>query len=143
MPRLGSRVRVSFPAPKQKKSWSQAGAFFVSAHRNNRAVPFLEPSYRFQIARRASFSRKPLNKRPEVLIFTVPLSRKPGTPIRRGARVVESGGLENRCASNRTVGSNPTLSAGKSDSHNNEGRFFHFEGWDEKPRSGFEQWRSH
>ncbi len=30
---------------------------------------------------------------------------------RRGARVVESGGLENRCASNRTVGSNPTLSA--------------------------------
>ena len=30
---------------------------------------------------------------------------------RRGARVVESGGLENRCARKCTVGSNPTLSA--------------------------------
>jgi hypothetical protein len=30
---------------------------------------------------------------------------------RRGARVVESGGLENRCALPGTVGSNPTLSA--------------------------------
>ena len=29
----------------------------------------------------------------------------------RGARVVESGGLENRCAFTGTVGSNPTLSA--------------------------------
>ena len=29
----------------------------------------------------------------------------------RGARVVEPDGLENRCAGNRTVGSNPTLSA--------------------------------
>ena len=32
-------------------------------------------------------------------------------PTRRGARVVESGGLENRCALTGTVGSNPTLSA--------------------------------
>ena len=31
--------------------------------------------------------------------------------FRRGARVVEWDGLENRCAGNRTVGSNPTLSA--------------------------------
>ena len=31
--------------------------------------------------------------------------------MRRGARVVESGGLENRCTRKRTVGSNPTLSA--------------------------------
>jgi tRNA(adenine34) deaminase len=30
---------------------------------------------------------------------------------RRGARVAESGGLENRCPGNWTVGSNPTLSA--------------------------------
>ena len=30
---------------------------------------------------------------------------------RRGARVVEWDGLENRCTGNRTVGSNPTLSA--------------------------------
>jgi hypothetical protein len=30
---------------------------------------------------------------------------------RRGAGVVERGGLENRCAQSRTVGSNPTLSA--------------------------------
>ncbi len=29
----------------------------------------------------------------------------------RGARVVDRGGLENRCACERTVGSNPTLSA--------------------------------
>ena len=28
----------------------------------------------------------------------------------RGARVVESGGLENRCTRKGTVGSNPTLS---------------------------------
>ena len=31
--------------------------------------------------------------------------------VRRGARVVESGGLENRCTRKGTVGSNPTLSA--------------------------------
>ncbi len=31
--------------------------------------------------------------------------------VRRGARVAESGGLENRCRGNSTVGSNPTLSA--------------------------------
>src|SRR6267378_2169000 len=31
--------------------------------------------------------------------------------IRRGARVVDRDGLENRCACKRTVGSNPTLSA--------------------------------
>ena len=31
--------------------------------------------------------------------------------MRRGARVVDRGGLENRCARERTVGSNPTLSA--------------------------------
>jgi hypothetical protein len=31
--------------------------------------------------------------------------------MRRGARVVEWGGLENRCAFAGTVGSNPTLSA--------------------------------
>jgi hypothetical protein len=30
---------------------------------------------------------------------------------RRGAGVVERDGLENRCTGNRTVGSNPTLSA--------------------------------
>ena len=30
---------------------------------------------------------------------------------RRGAGVVDRGGLENRCACKRTVGSNPTLSA--------------------------------
>src|SRR5581483_8811616 len=32
-------------------------------------------------------------------------------PTRRGAGVVERDGLENRCTGNRTVGSNPTLSA--------------------------------
>jgi hypothetical protein len=32
-------------------------------------------------------------------------------PVRRGARVADRGGLENRCACKRTVGSNPTLSA--------------------------------
>jgi hypothetical protein len=32
-------------------------------------------------------------------------------PKRRGARVVESAGLENRCTLTGTVGSNPTLSA--------------------------------
>ena len=31
--------------------------------------------------------------------------------MRRGARVAESGGLENRCTLTGTVGSNPTLSA--------------------------------
>jgi hypothetical protein len=31
--------------------------------------------------------------------------------MRRGARAVESGGLENRCTRKGTVGSNPTLSA--------------------------------
>ena len=31
--------------------------------------------------------------------------------LRRGARVVDWGGLENRCAFAGTVGSNPTLSA--------------------------------
>ena len=31
--------------------------------------------------------------------------------VRRGGRVVECGGLENRCAGNRTEGSNPSLSA--------------------------------
>ena len=37
---------------------------------------------------------------------------RPGSPIpRRGARVVDWGGLENRCARKGTVGSNPTLSA--------------------------------
>ena len=34
-----------------------------------------------------------------------------GGPDRRGARVVDWDGLENRCACKRTVGSNPTLSA--------------------------------
>ena len=33
------------------------------------------------------------------------------SPLRRGAGVVERGGLENRCALSGTVGSNPTLSA--------------------------------
>ena len=33
--------------------------------------------------------------------------------MRRGARVAESGGLENRCILTGTVGSNPTLSARK------------------------------
>ena len=32
-------------------------------------------------------------------------------PPRRGARVAERDGLENRCTRNGTVGSNPTLSA--------------------------------
>jgi hypothetical protein len=32
-------------------------------------------------------------------------------PIRRGARVVELACLENKCASNGTEGSNPSLSA--------------------------------
>ena len=32
-------------------------------------------------------------------------------PMRRGAGAVERGGLENRCTRERTVGSNPTLSA--------------------------------
>ena len=31
--------------------------------------------------------------------------------LRRGAGAVERGGLENRCTRERTVGSNPTLSA--------------------------------
>src|SRR5690554_2952833 len=34
-----------------------------------------------------------------------------GLASRRGAGAVERGGLENRCTGNRTVGSNPTLSA--------------------------------
>ncbi len=38
---------------------------------------------------------------------------------RRGAGVVERDGLENRCTGNRTVGSNPTLSASLS----------HINGW--------------
>ncbi len=33
--------------------------------------------------------------------------------MRRGAGVVERGGLENRCRGDSTVGSNPTLSANK------------------------------
>ena len=33
--------------------------------------------------------------------------------MRRGARVAESGGLENRCTLTGTVGSNPTLSVRK------------------------------
>ena len=37
-------------------------------------------------------------------------ARFPAGP-RRGARVVDRGGLENRCARKGTVGSNPTLSA--------------------------------
>ena len=32
---------------------------------------------------------------------------------RRGARVADWGGLENRCGLRTTVGSNPTLSAGR------------------------------
>ena len=32
-------------------------------------------------------------------------------PVRRGARVADRGGLENRCTFAGTVGSNPTLSA--------------------------------
>ena len=42
------------------------------------------------------------------------LRERPATFLhcsRRGARVVESGGLENRCAGNRTEGSNPSPSA--------------------------------
>ena len=42
------------------------------------------------------------------------VTRRPATFLhrsRRGARVVESGGLENRCAGNRTEGSNPSPSA--------------------------------
>ena len=39
---------------------------------------------------------------------------KTAAPMRRGARVVDRDGLENRCACKRTVGSNPTLSASKS-----------------------------
>ena len=35
----------------------------------------------------------------------------PRTSLRRGAGVVDRGGLENRCSCKRTVGSNPTLSA--------------------------------
>lgn len=31
--------------------------------------------------------------------------------LRRGGRAVDCGGLENRCAGNRTEGSNPSLSA--------------------------------
>gem|GEM_PF-1992543 len=37
-----------------------------------------------------------------------PASRK---ILRRGGRAVDCGGLENRCAGNRTEGSNPSLSA--------------------------------
>ena len=42
-----------------------------------------------------------------------------GPPLRRGARVVDWDGLENRCASDGTVGSNPTLSSNNAftDSH--------------------------
>ena len=35
--------------------------------------------------------------------------------MRRGARVAESGGLENRCTLTGTVGSNPTLSVRKTE----------------------------
>ena len=37
--------------------------------------------------------------------------RRPDKADRRGARVVDRAGLENRCARKGTVGSNPTLSA--------------------------------
>ena len=37
--------------------------------------------------------------------------REPHLEMRRGARVVDRGGLENRCTCKGTVGSNPTLSA--------------------------------
>ena len=40
-------------------------------------------------------------------------AQHPPEQARRGARVVESGGLENRCAFTGTVGSNPTLSASR------------------------------
>src|SRR6476646_2240679 len=45
-------------------------------------------------------------------------ARSPDNPwrtigLRRGAGVVERDGLENRCTGNRTVGSNPTLSASR------------------------------
>ncbi len=40
-----------------------------------------------------------------------PLPPYKRAPERRGARVADRGGLENRCACKRTVGSNPTLSA--------------------------------
>lgn len=36
---------------------------------------------------------------------------RPESLTRRGARVVDWDGLENRCTCKRTVGSNPTLSA--------------------------------
>ena len=42
-------------------------------------------------------------------VFWCSASRQ--NPSRRGARVVDWDGLENRCAGNGTVGSNPTLSA--------------------------------
>ncbi len=42
-----------------------------------------------------------------MIIILVPNS----THIRRGAGVVERGGLENRCTLARTEGSNPSLSA--------------------------------
>ena len=43
--------------------------------------------------------------------FAIPRPDFRATISRRGAGVVDRGGLENRCARKRTVGSNPTLSA--------------------------------
>ena len=48
--------------------------------------------------------------------------------------MVESGGLENRCALIRTEGSNPSLSAGKSDPHKMRVAFFICEGFEPKQR---------
>ena len=46
-----------------------------------------------------------------------------GPPLRRGARVVDWDGLENRCASDGTVGSNPTLSSNISMQFNEMARY--------------------
>ena len=46
-----------------------------------------------------------------VLRFTFYVLRGIIAFVRRGARVAEWGGLENRCSLRATVGSNPTLSA--------------------------------
>ena len=42
--------------------------------------------------------------------------------VRRGGRVVEGGGLENRCGGNPTEGSNPSLSASRSDEDDPDSR---------------------
>src|SRR5579859_8248304 len=47
----------------------------------------------------------------QIHYFCTPTDNPHCQSLRRGGRAVDCGGLENRCAGNRTEGSNPSLSA--------------------------------